>query len=110
IDERQHYVLNCLPSFRDHSPSLRTRPSAIPVIQWQFAHTVPVVRGENIKPSDRRKSFHSSCLRVLKQRPHAFTFCLVLWLEGMSALPPKADMCSALAHVCFGPKADMGLS
>jgi hypothetical protein len=25
----------------------------------------------------------------------------------MSALPPKADMCSALAYVCFGPKADM---
>jgi hypothetical protein len=22
----------------------------------------------------------------------------------MSALPPKADMCGALAHVCFGPK------
>jgi len=21
--------------------------------------------------------------------------------------PPKADMCSALAHVCFGPKADI---
>src|SRR5262245_25347704 len=25
----------------------------------------------------------------------------------MSALPPKADMCSARNHVCFGPKADM---
>ena len=25
----------------------------------------------------------------------------------MSALPPKADMCSALADVCFGPKADI---
>src|SRR5262245_6302978 len=25
----------------------------------------------------------------------------------MSALPPKADMCSAVAHVCFGPKADI---
>ena len=25
----------------------------------------------------------------------------------MSALPPKADMCFALAHVCFGPKADI---
>jgi hypothetical protein len=25
----------------------------------------------------------------------------------MSALPPKADMCSALGHVCFGPIADM---
>src|SRR5262249_12720616 len=27
--------------------------------------------------------------------------------EFMSALPPKADMCGALAHVCFGPKADI---
>src|SRR5512143_3111580 len=26
----------------------------------------------------------------------------------MSALPPEADMCGALAHVCFGPKADNG--
>jgi hypothetical protein len=26
---------------------------------------------------------------------------------GMSALPPKADMCGAHAHVCFGPKADI---
>jgi hypothetical protein len=25
----------------------------------------------------------------------------------MSALPPKADMCVALAYVCFGPIADM---
>jgi hypothetical protein len=24
----------------------------------------------------------------------------------MSALPPKADMCSATKDVCFGPKAD----
>jgi hypothetical protein len=23
------------------------------------------------------------------------------------ALPPKADMCSALAYVCFGPEADI---
>ena len=27
--------------------------------------------------------------------------------KGMSALPPIADMCSAIGHVCFGPKADM---
>jgi hypothetical protein len=25
----------------------------------------------------------------------------------MSALPPKADMCSARDHVCYGSKADM---
>ena len=25
----------------------------------------------------------------------------------MSALPLKADMCGALANVCFGPKADI---
>jgi hypothetical protein len=28
--------------------------------------------------------------------------------KGMSALPPKADMCGATAHVCFGPIADIG--
>src|SRR5215471_4560279 len=27
--------------------------------------------------------------------------------KAMSALPPKADICSALADVCFGPKADI---
>jgi hypothetical protein len=29
---------------------------------------------------------------------------------SMSALPPKADMCGAQAHVCFGPIADMTAS
>ena len=29
--------------------------------------------------------------------------------NAMSALPPKADMCGAGTHVCFGPKADIGL-
>ena len=28
-------------------------------------------------------------------------------LNAMSALPPKADMCGAMVHVCFGPKADI---
>src|SRR5262249_33075660 len=27
--------------------------------------------------------------------------------QTMSALPPKADMCGATGHVCFGPIADM---
>ena len=35
---------------------------------------------------------------------HKQTFAMQ---NGMSALPPKADMCSALAHVRFVPKADM---
>lgn len=30
--------------------------------------------------------------------------------NGMSASPPKANMCGATAHVCFGPKADMSAS
>jgi hypothetical protein len=34
----------------------------------------------------------------------AFIFYLA---QATSALRPKADMCGALAHVCFGPKADM---
>jgi hypothetical protein len=29
--------------------------------------------------------------------------------NDMSALPPKADMCSAVGYVRFGPKADTGL-
>ena len=29
-------------------------------------------------------------------------------IRSMSALPPEADMCSALADVRFGPKADIG--
>jgi hypothetical protein len=29
--------------------------------------------------------------------------------NGMSALAPKADICSVLANVCFGPIADTGL-
>ena len=33
--------------------------------------------------------------------------CAAQKIKIMSALPPKADMCSALAHVRFGPKADM---
>jgi hypothetical protein len=28
--------------------------------------------------------------------------------KAMSALPPKADVCGANRHVCFGPKADIG--
>jgi hypothetical protein len=28
--------------------------------------------------------------------------------KGMSALPPRADIRSALAHVDFGPKANIG--
>jgi len=27
--------------------------------------------------------------------------------NGVSALPPRADMCSAVVDVCYGPKADI---
>src|SRR5215831_17748609 len=30
--------------------------------------------------------------------------------KAMSALPPKADMCSAVIHVCFEPIADMSFN
>jgi hypothetical protein len=35
---------------------------------------------------------------------HKWTFAMQ---KRMSALPPKADMCGAVAHVCFGPIADI---
>src|SRR5262245_9833054 len=41
------------------------------------------------------------------------TFCTSRWPQSyqssMSALPPKADICSALAYVRFGPKAGIAL-
>ena len=36
---------------------------------------------------------------------HKRTFALQ---NGMSALPPEADMCGALGDVCFVPIADIG--
>ena len=38
---------------------------------------------------------------------HKQTFAMQ---NGMSALPPKADMCSALAHVRYVPIADIRYS
>jgi|RhiMetStandDraft_4_1073278.scaffolds.fasta_scaffold01442_4 hypothetical protein len=39
-------------------------------------------------------------LEAMSVLGHKRTFAVQ---KVMSALPPKADMCSALAHVCFGP-------
>jgi hypothetical protein len=44
-------------------------------------------------------------IEVAASRFHLFTFAPSLL--GMSALPPKADMCSATRDVRFGPIADM---
>jgi hypothetical protein len=41
---------------------------------------------------------------VMSALGHKRTFAVQ---NGMSALPPKADMCGALGHVCFGPIADI---
>jgi hypothetical protein len=41
-------------------------------------------------------------------RPSSTNAMSTLVQKVMSALLPKADMCSALAHVCFGPIADIG--
>jgi len=43
----------------------------------------------------------------LKSSPDEIFGTKSLW--EMFALPPKADLCSALAHVRFVPKADMRL-
>jgi len=48
------------------------------------------------------------CLGELKQQPQAFY--LRTFIFGMSALPPKADMCGATGDVRYGPKADIATS
>jgi hypothetical protein len=46
--------------------------------------------------------------RALLNNGSLLSKCRVsIFRAKMSALPPKADMCSAFIHVCFGPKADI---
>jgi hypothetical protein len=42
----------------------------------------------------------------MSQMGHKQTFRIA---RALSALPPKADMCGALAYVCFGPIADIAV-
>ena len=44
---------------------------------------------------------------VMSALGHKRTFAVQ---KRMSALPPKADMCSALVHVRFVPKADIAVT
>src|SRR5262249_13820449 len=41
--------------------------------------------------------------------PVSGPYPVIASFSWMSALPPKADMCRAQAHVCFGPRADVAM-
>ena len=60
--------------------------------QWLLTASPPLP-GTNLGEAGPRK-----CLYLLASSAH----CRV-----GTAKPPKADMCGALAHVCFVPKADI---
>ena len=47
---------------------------------------------------------NSRCARMMSALGQKQTFAVQ---KGMSALPPKADMCGALGYVRFGPRADI---
>ena len=60
------------------------------------------------RPSLFQRHHHRCSLDTFSCSPHAHVttpLSVIRWC--FSALPPKADICSALAHVCFGPKADI---
>jgi hypothetical protein len=63
----------------------------ITVAVWTGFH----VRSWGCYPSPAIISAGASLIRLLRH------------VSVMSALPPKADMCGARGHVCFGPKADI---
>src|SRR5262245_39700688 len=72
--------------------------------QEQFARVV----GRTCRVALRPKSSPRCGCRCGCGLP-GFWKCRFLGLKSMmSALPPKADMCSALTDVCFGPIADIG--
>jgi hypothetical protein len=52
------------------------------------------------------KLAHFKGPRLMSALGHKRTFAVQ---KGMSALPPIADMCGAIANVCFVPKADIRL-
>jgi hypothetical protein len=55
---------------------------------------------QNVHPAKKQ-----TLVRVMSALGQKRTFAVQ---NGMSASPPKADMCSAQAHVRFVPKADIG--
>jgi len=60
------------------------------------------------KPSAPKIDFDLDFLRCSKRRNASKAVAKANFPQTvMSALLPKADMCSALAHVCFGPIADI---
>ena len=66
---------------------LRTAPNKMPNVRFGSKADICSAKGHvRFTPDNDRESGF----------PH----------KVMSALPPKADMCSALARVCFGPIAD----
>src|SRR5262249_55867932 len=64
------------------------------------------LRGKNVNLAGGvlESSWTMGTMSALGQKP---TYAVQ---KSMSALPPKADMCSALAHVCYGPEGDIGVS
>src|SRR5215510_7510540 len=59
---------------------------------------------EIARKGHKRRISREATLPIMSALGYKRTFALH---QPMSALPPKADMCSAAADVCFGPKADM---
>src|SRR5262245_14181769 len=86
----RNYRLTCLPSILfGENPKHQLRQSQFPRGQERLDN----VRLERFTPKA------DMCALSQKQ-----TYAMQ---NVISALPPKADMCSGLAYVCFGPYADM---
>jgi hypothetical protein len=67
--------------------------------------------GFRFRPATRRDKAQftislSATIETAHYRAAIASLCTGLHVCVMSALPPKADMYSATAHVCFGPIAD----
>src|SRR5262249_19617671 len=78
----------------------------------------PEVRLEGVHVTKAIPELAVECIAVLKNERWTSALDIVVDTNPsigdvrhricpLSALPPKADMCSALAHVRFGPKADI---
>ena len=75
-------------------------------IRFQSSNRACLPPMVSIRQELNARSFSLSLCRSMSALGHKRTFAPQ---KVMSALPPKSDMCGALAYVRFVPKADIGL-
>src|SRR5262245_58080815 len=89
----------CVTQIRKSMPSRSWRLSSSKLLYRSLA----IGRRTDVRAEVRTDTHHSKACSLDKKRPSRGH------LQCNRPCTPKADMCGALGHVCYGPIADMAL-